>query len=214
MLTFPLPTAKPSWPRAAVALFALLLGALLIGSAMAAELPISAKSTPSEPLAAFNACAAARLGHCDFYAECLERHYPCGKARYALAFGQKYCEKFAKVYDLNHRLAGFVGKTRTTLQQELIEYVNRQGGIGSCQKLEDFAFHSHSGAYVRQPFGICGLLDASALRTIITTIDQRDLLRPQLWRSSFHVASHCAGSLLRPFTQRLRRRTSRPSASD
>lgn len=206
MRPFPLPFATPTWLRAAVGLCVLLIGSV-------AEFGI-AQNPPTEPLAAFNACAAARLGGCDFYANCLERHYPCGPNRYALAFGQKYCEKFAKVYDLNHRLAGFVAKTRTTLQQELIGYVNRKGGIGSCQQLEDFAFQSHSGAYVRQPFGICGLLDASALKIIITTIDQRDLLRPQLWRSSFHVASHCAESFLRPLTQRLRGPSFRSSASD
>lgn len=161
----------------------------------------------ASPLSAFNSCAREQFGHCAFYVQCLERYYPCGKDRYALAFGQKYCQKFTKVHDSNTSLAGFVGKTRTTLQQELIEYVNRHEGIVSCQQLEDFAFHSHSSAYVRQPFGICSLLDAAALKTIIATIDQRDLLRPQLWRSSFKVASHCAGSILRPLTRRLRRST-------
>lgn len=188
----PRPTAQPRWLRLAIA------GALSLWAAGA----YSADPAAASRLAAFNACAAEQLGRCGFYALCVERHFPCGPKRYALAFGQKYCEKFAKVYGASHNLAGFVGKTRTTLQQELIGYINEHKGIGSCQQLEDFAFTSHSDAYVRQPFGICGLLDAAALRTIVTTIDQRDLLRPELWRSSLMVAGHCAKSLLWPITHR------------
>lgn len=153
----------------------------------------------------FNLCAAEYLGHCDFYQICVERSFPCGQKSYALAFGQKYCEKFGRVHDGSPYLAGFVGKTRMSLQRDLVAYINRHGGIGSCRQLEAFAFQSHSSAYVEQPFGICHLYDIKALRTIITTIDEVDMLRPQLWQSSLTVASQCAKRIFWPITHRFAR---------
>ncbi len=33
-------------------------------------------------------------GNCDFYRGCLEALFPCGAKGYALAFGEKYCQRF------------------------------------------------------------------------------------------------------------------------
>lgn len=155
-----------------------------------------AQRAAKEAVSRFNACAAKMIGHCDFYSRCLEASFPCGEQSYAIAFGQRYCDKFDQDYGSSPYLAGFVGKTRSTLQRQLIGYINRYQGIRSCEQLEDFAFSSHSTAYIAQPFGICHLFDLHDLKTIISTIDEKDLLfRPQLWLSSLQVASHCVKTL-------------------
>lgn len=161
--------------------------------------PVAAAHQSSAALKGFNRCAEQLLGDCDFYSRCLEAHYPCGKQSYALAFGQRYCDRFDRDYGNRLYLEGFVGKTRTSLQQDLVSYVNHHRGIGSCRQLEEFAFQSHSHAYVAQPFGICHLLDFGSLKTIVTTIDGRDILRPKLWRSSLEVVQHCVATALSPF---------------
>lgn len=185
---------------------------LALSSCLAAPLFAADANDRSDALVAFNSCASKYIGKCDFYRQCVEQHFPCGEQSYALAFGQRYCEKFDSLYSTPRRphsqsryLAGFVIKTRSMLQRQLISYINTNEGIGSCQQLEDFAFSSHSEAYVQPPFGICHLFDIAALRTIIATIDDEDLLRPQLWRSSFRVASHCAKTILGPLARRLAR---------
>lgn len=188
--------------RLCPAICAGLLAFSLPSPASLASSPAQDHGTRKEAVSRFNACAQKMVGHCDFYSRCLEASFPCGEQSYAIAFGQRYCDKFDQDYGSSQYLAGFVGKTRSTLQRQLVAYINRHQGIRSCEQLEDFAFSSHSTAYIAQPFGICHLFDLHDLKTIITTIDEKDLLlRPKLWRSSLQVASHCVKTLFWPLTR-------------
>ena len=56
----------------------------------------------------------AENGDCAFYVQCVEHHLPCAKHGYALAYGEKFCNKFANFY---HYFTDDVGQFYLTAQR-------------------------------------------------------------------------------------------------
>lgn len=89
---------------------------------------------------------------CAYYA-CAEDKLQCGEENYLTQFGAHFCEKYRSTEaNFSKRGQVWLQKVRYCLQKELDRGLD--SGV-SCSRVEDFAFDSHVGCYVKT--GYCSL---------------------------------------------------------
>lgn len=120
-------------------------------------------------------CANPSGSDCSWYRKCLERRYPCsGKEHdYAIAFGEKYCNRFGKEYDsFNGESRRWIDATRKCLQQELAPILRENlSKEKRCQEIYDRAFASHINCYVQPESGsdlsVCNLSETGKIFGVV-----------------------------------------------
>ncbi|KAF8999272.1 hypothetical protein BDQ17DRAFT_1308587 [Cyathus striatus] len=102
-------------------------------------------------------CANPPRDQCRFYADCLERRYQCGNSGYPLGYGQKFCLKFSEQRNkLSPQGQKWMLDTMQCLQRTLVpDALDTSTADSTCEALNDRAFNSHPGCYVKN--GVCSL---------------------------------------------------------
>jgi hypothetical protein len=90
---------------------------------------------------------------CEWYVECLERLFQCGKNGYPIEYGYKYCKKFNSAA-LSPQGKIWVNATTICLKQSLLPLIESKlkGHHYSCPELKRLAFDSHPRCYTSSGF--------------------------------------------------------------
>lgn len=137
----------------------------------------------------FKKCAKAKLGNCDFYTDCLEKYYPCGKKGYAIAYGDKYCRRFNELNGTAY-FKKWIARTTKDLQTSIISYVDKQKGKIQCKNLAEAAFDSHPDAYLKLPTDVCKI-DRRTLVGVVGTVDRGDRFEARSLKQIVIVGATC-----------------------
>lgn len=140
-------------------------------------------------------CKAPSGADCNWYTECLNRHYPecSGKDNYATNYGQVFCDKFIK----NFELFSHLGKTWIqSVKRCLIKALAPQLSANpkpSCPELKKSAFDSHVGCYTNPPGGpsMCDLSVGDWVQVLATVKSSFLSEFSNTVRQSFSVATIC-----------------------
>ena len=161
-----------------------------------------------------NACMASlkTYNKCNFYTDCLEKIIPCGSNGYALGYGHKYCSKFfsdvnAGKYHTDYSKR-WVASTGHCLQQVLMDNIVKKINNGwSCKSMIDFAFDSHPACYTgsvsvedQQEYSICKIRNVFDLKTVVATVDAKDLFSMRSMKQMVGVVKNCMSQVL-PFDE-------------
>ncbi|EFC35956.1 predicted protein [Naegleria gruberi] len=149
---------------------------------------------------------------CTFYTQCLEKIKPCGPNGYALGYGYKYCSKFFS--DVNsgayksEYAQKWVSSTGHCLQKFLMQNVvekllSNTGSEWNCERIIDASFNSHPGCYTDsispidgQKYSICKLRNVFDVKTVLMTVDAKDLLTARSMKQIVGVLKNCMSDVL------------------
>ncbi|EGD86927.1 hypothetical protein H112_05442 [Trichophyton rubrum D6] len=129
--------------------------------------PLARREEPDE-------CSSPAPNSCSFYSACLEKGIPCGPDGYALAYGDRYCNRFSAASpQLSASGQEWVTKTMLCLQQKLVPVaLGKDEQVSTCPAVREFAFSTHPECYIQG--GVC-LLAPTDWLVIVGTVGFTEL---------------------------------------
>lgn len=116
-------------------------------------------------------CYSPRGDDCGWYANCLERRYPCSGTDdgYAIEYARKFCNAYSvNYYDFNSTARLWINRVRQCLQVALVPSL-RLWVSTTCADISRRAFASHSRCYTSGYPSICQLSCADVWRAFVIT---------------------------------------------
>lgn len=123
------------------------------------------------------------LDDCEYYV-CVEKQKKCGKRKYPMGFGHKYCQKFTK------KLHKFSAQGQIWVEEAkncLIEKLDTLDEDISCRKFKRKATKQHVPCYIEA--GYCNLPKSD--RKLITKTVIKSMWRPSLVWAGLKVLNKC-----------------------
>ncbi|CAG8752716.1 23832_t:CDS:2, partial [Cetraspora pellucida] len=124
---------------------------------------------------------------CDFYTSCIENKFHCGNDGYPLAYGFKYCNRFASSLNLfSDAGKKWVVNTIICLQRSLVS--TYENDASTCSDIMNIAYISHTPCYIAN--GLCDI--SQDWYTLFKVIDAIDLFGSyQALKQALNVGGNC-----------------------
>ena len=145
----------------------------------------------SDPMCESN-CMNPPQRSCLFYTNCMEKKVSCGSYGYAINYGFKYCNKYARKIDLfTSNGQTWVYETMNCLQRALVTPLKQCEN--NCETLKDLAFASHPKCYIYSGSGVCTLDWSDWIQIML--IVSKDLTSVASLKQALQTFAGCAVKL-------------------
>lgn len=108
----------------------------------------------------------------------------CGPDNYLSGYGYRYCREFVQgAEDFSPRGKIVLRNIRSCLVSKLLA---KEESL-TCDSVEDYAYSTHAGCYVRA--GFCSLSHED--RALVYAFLSEQIFNPRAWEEFFKIASQC-----------------------